>query len=501
MHRSFPWGPVPTRSLVTVTLTLLFALIGGASAQRCHSEADGYVVRADAVCVAGALAGGDRDDYDLVFDEEAVTVRLLFALRSEVAVEVELRRSGEEAALLTLSAEVSVEPILLSAGSYTLSVASSPDADLQRYSVDFGAISERPPPLMDREPNDDADAATTLGTVFQLQGDLVGSADVYHWVVGEEDAASMIRFSGSVEAGAHVEVQLLSATGEEIARLASGGDGRFALGPRTFAAGTYSLILGPAAARPTRYWLSAASLGTELAGVEVEPNDTTAGANFWDISGPLDATIDGGDADLFAVELAETGSYRLGLAGGNGFEEVVQAAICLLDAAGQTVWCQPPREAGHLLELPAGRSFVRLQGRSADVARYSLSLVVSDPPATGHEAEPNDRPADANAMGADLRIRGDFGDRDVDHHRFSIGGSERVRIQIVGDGMQRLQVINGGQIRVAVADLRNRQRGRLDNLLLVPGDYTLVVEGSEGGRYAIQVLSLGAAEPEATGGS
>jgi cysteine-rich repeat protein len=180
--------------------------------------------------------------------------------------------------------------------------------------------------------------------------------------------------------------------------------------------------------------------------LEVEPNDMIAQAD----AGPVvngavilsGAIAFAGDKDVFRMDLASAGVVRLEtLTSGAGC--AATTTVRVLDGMGVEIASDDVSGVGGCsalaLYLPAGTYYAQVEEQGNDAALAAYYLHVRFPADGGAESEPNETPAEANAVaGADVYVLGDHlmnGDSDVFAITVPEGRSLRVEI-IEGDAME-----------------------------------------------------------------
>lgn len=140
------------------------------------------------------------------------------------------------------------------------------------------------PPSADAEPNDDPVAASPIGGLFQISGDLGGSTDLYRWTLAPSDAERSWRLEARTSLQAPLQLELRSISGEPLATVGLDRDGLARIHDLRLPAGDYILAVGPVAGQAQPYVVRSVSFDDPLA--DPEPNGSRERAV------PMDAATD-----------------------------------------------------------------------------------------------------------------------------------------------------------------------------------------------------------------
>ena len=255
--------------------------------------------------------------------------------------------------------------------------------------------------------------------------------------------------------------------------------------------GSYTFVLGPASEGSSRYALQTSAQGIKTEGQELEPNDNKDQVNMFDVQSGIAGLLRQGEQDYFRFRIDQAGFYELNL----GLESY--GRIYLWDSNNVELI----RRESEILDLgnmnfQAGEYTLRLD-RSKEDTPYSISFVEGDSAEEGHEIEPNNVQSYATALDEKLQVRGEMQGRDFDFFSFEVATPQTFRIQLLGEGLNKITVYDSNGTRVQHLGIgRGERRVRLDNLVLLPGKHYIEVDGQDT-QYALRVLSLGPATFEA----
>jgi Mg-chelatase subunit ChlD len=123
-----------------------------------------------------------------------------------------------------------------------------------------------------------------------------------------------------------------------------------------------------------------------------------------------------------------------------------------------------------------------------------IVLPALDPTAVITEVEPNNKTEQATLLGKGLAAKGTLGpDDEVDWYTFHADGEPQLwSFEATGPGFRQMGVYAAGQRRLAEHDIRGQTSVRLDNLLLLPGQYWLkLYRMGQPGDYTVRAVPLG----------
>jgi hypothetical protein len=486
-----------TRRSIAPFLALALCLLlwtGSASAQDCLRETEPNETPAEAnrlgrlSCAVGGLAGGDQDAFVWTVDEEGaglvwtlqvqsipgqLTVANLFRVTFadngvDVTAADEILSFGTRDGSFNESA-----PFLVAPGSYLLGTSAS--GGQGEY------VLRLAPGELVRRSRSNGDSSQRVEGTFSLFGMLEGERR-WPWTIDPDDAGKRWQLELLGSLGSALELELIGPDGTRVVSGISRGE-PLQLSSLGLAEGEHTLTLRGGDGGP--YQLSAVSLGLLTDGGEVEPNNRWDDANVVTFERPV--TGAGTDIDYFVFDVGPE-------LAGTPFDLVVESdanlGIALFDADRNEL--QRRRgTAGSLRGLVLNEGAYGLEIRASG-ERYQLSLVPGGAaPREGVEIEPNDTLRGATAMGEELTVRGVLGPQDTDSYRFTTEGEPQVwRLQVLGQGRLEIITFNGGGIQQQT--LSGDRRVRLDNVVLLPGEHFVQIEGDEG-EYALRALALGPA--------
>lgn len=436
-------------------------------------------------CFTGDMPAGDQDMFEWVVTEEdalrrwvlavegapgRLTALELYSIRfasdgSGVAQATNLLRAAAQG-----SAEARSRSFLIAPGRYHLAMSASGGQGayvgmlLGQGEIRRGALA-----LGDRSPLH----------AFVAYGPVEAQAR-QTFRIDEEGAGRLWTVEAEVALGDSLTVRLLGPSGAVLGEATTGADGMALMPHRSLEVGEHQIELIGSAGQTS---VALRDLGMRTQGQEIEPNNNIAQANHFPMDQAMRGSLDG-DEDIFRLVVDRPGSWDLHL------QATAATTLRLLDGAERTLFTRSGGPASYgPLHLQPGTYFISMRGDRG--VGYELRWQAAESAREGYEREPNDTVMAATPMGEDGRVRGslDAGDHDV--YRFDVVGEAQLfRIQLVGDGVERLAVLHrGGGTQVEV---RGERRLRIDDLLLLPGDHYLRVQGG-GAAYALQVIPLGPA--------
>lgn len=168
-------------------------------------------------------------------------------------------------------------------------------------------------------------------------------------------------------------------------------------------------------------------------------------------------------------------------------EAAVPAGMQAIGAAGAA----PGAAAASVAPVSAKPRFVPPTEKPKLMA---LTLPAFDPASAAAESEPNNRPGQATPLAVGLAATGSLGPGDeYDWYRFAVEGEPQLwTIEAEGPGLRELALHAAGNRRIAGYEAGGKRQVRLDNLLLVPGQYWIRVRGTgKAGEYHVRGVALG----------
>lgn len=486
-----------TRRSHVVAASLLVALAASltsiGTAQECRLEVEPNDTPVDAValgpylCLVGELVGEDQDAYVWEVDEAAAMQEWTIQIQGIPGqltkldvLDVEFTEDGSGVAgfetVVTWGTDdgrpSTSEPFRIAPGRYVLGVSKSggsgqyaahlrPGADLSR-----GRSSSR---------------ETTREGAHAVAG-LQAQDARWTWSLSEDDAQLRWDLELLAARNAPLELRLLDPSGSEIGSARSGEDGRALLASLGLSAGEHTIeVTGFGASAP--FAVDAVARGRLTDGNEVEPNDDWATANVMRLDQPFEGAGPGVDRILVPVGPEQAGrAWDLVVEGGGDRLEVR-----VYDAERREV--QERRGSGGTLRglvFEEGEIGIEL---NAEESGYTLRFEAAAAPRDGFEVEPNDALAAATPLSDDLTLRGTLWPQDVDLLSFAVEGEGGLyRVQVLGDGVDAIEVVDGNGRQVVRTT--GERRLRLDNVALLPGAYAVRVDGDEG-QYAVRALRVG----------
>ena len=482
-------------NILRCLLALVFLAAATAFAQDCLPEfepndtADAANAFGDLTCAVGNLSGGDQDTFAWTVSDEASQLLWQLELESipgQLTVAdifhvtfadngVDVTAADRLFAFRTPDGRLTgSEPFLIAPGTYILGTSSSGGEG--QYVVRLLPVGEL------QRGRRQGDRVQTVEGAFALFGALQEEL-VWRWTVAGDDAQRRWQLELQGPIGGEVELELTGPDGASVVQGRSNGE-RLLLPSLGLAAGEHTLTLrGGGGGEP--YTLAALSQGLVTDGGEVEPNDGWEEANFVTFERPL---VGGGtDPDYYLFDVDAD-------LAGRPFDLVISSDdnldIVLYD--GERNELQRRRGSdGALRDLVLAAGSYGLTVRAAG-ERYELRFEAGGaPPGEGFEVEPNDVLRVATPLSDELTVRGELTPQDDDVYRFTTEGEPQLwRLQVLGQGRLEISVYNGGGIEQQ--SLSGERRVRLDNIVLLPGEHFVQIEGDEG-EYALRALALGPA--------
>ena len=485
----------PLRHLTAVVLILsLLLVVGWGQAQDCLLELEpNDTPAANALgaltCAVGDLGSGDQDTFVWTVDEGAsqqLWVMEIESIPDQLTVADIFRVTFAENGVDVTAADKlfgfrtpdgrfnASEPFLIAPGSYVLGTSASGGEG--QYVIRLAPGAEL------RSGRRQGDRFEEVDGAFALFGALLEDRS-WSWVIAEEDAQRRWQLELQGPIGSQLELELTGPTGDRIVQESTAA-GRLVLPSLGLTEGAYTLtVLGGSAGAP--YTLTAVSQGLLTDGNEIEPNGRWDDANVVTFDRPL--TGAGTDQDFFVFDVVAAQA-------GRPFDILVESddnlSIILFDAERNQLQSRRG-SSGALRDLVLAEGGYGLEIRASG-ERYELRFETGGAaPGEGFEVEPNDALLVATPLSDELTIRGELGPQDDDFYRFTTEGEPQLwRLQALGQGHLEITVYNGGGVQQQT--LSGERRVRLDNVVLLPGEHFVQVEGDEG-EYALRALALGPA--------
>lgn len=445
--------------------------------------------RLPSLCVAGELSGDDQDVFLFRVTEELATQRWKFEFsgigggnltRLDI-MELTFLDDGVGVTsrnnLLTLqnthTLPVYSPEMMLAPGDYYLGFSKSGGSG--EYSVLLRTIEH-----VGRR-------ASGFGRGFRDNAMLFGAMDgeaTQEWVVSDDLDDHLWRFELETPLGQKATFELIGPSGSIVSGTTS--NRVLVLDNVALAAGEYEWRFSGDA---SQILFTAEKRGQIAEGVEVEPNNTQATANYWKLGTEMRGTLT--DSDWFRFDISDSAAEEYW---DITFTTDSTARFRLFGDDGAVI---ADRSSSNValagLQFAAGSYFIELYSR--DGPDYVLAMKPGSPPAAEHEIEPNDHYTRATMLAADGQVRGTLDGRDdIDVFGFIVEGEAQLyRIQIAGREDMSVEMLDGGgrsHIRAS-----GQSRTRFDNLLLHPGTHYLrLFRGNDD--YTVRLLPLGPAPEE-----
>ena len=448
-------------------------------------------------CIIGTLENLDQDLFAwTVTDQDLRSRRVVFEVEPEENELISLQlmklnfaENGTDVIgkedLFKLDARKQITktlPKILTEGNYYLGVAGKGS-----YLINIQEVDPSLPGTYDREPNDSSEEAREHTGAFRLSGDLEGSVDYHLWTLNEEDANNLWKVSAQAQIGKELTVKLFDNSGENVFTESVDENSHLTLYDLGLEAGSYTFVLGPASESLSRYTLQTITQGIKTEGQELEPNDSKEQANIFGVQSGISGLLRQGERDDFRFRIDQEGFYKLDL-GLEGYHRINlwdKDDVEILRQEGESF------DLGDL-HFQAGEYYLRLSASKEDVS-YSISFAEGDTAEAGHEIEPNNVQSYATKLDEKLQVRGDMQGRDFDFFSFEVDTPQTFRIQLLGEGLNDITVYDGSGSRIQHLGVGSDERSiRLDNLVLLPGEHYIEVDGQDT-QYALRILSLGPA--------
>lgn len=449
------------------------------------------------VCLAGVLAGRDQDAFAWGVDDAGAARAWTLgiegpsgALTQVDVFAVEFAADGESVAAFDSLLRFGTrdgswsesDEFLVAPGRYVLGVSGTGTGD---YVVHLQPKDLSPP-------SREHDARRSYAGEFDVHA-VVGEGLEARFAIDEEGSGFAWNATLQVPLGVMADIAVTGPAGTVAEDSASGG-APVRLANLGLIPGEYAMTVAPNGPWPpgsvTRVSLERA--GRISDGVELEPNDHVSTATRLEPGGTVTGVLEGRDVFRIEVDAAHAEA---------AWDMVLEASdvvdLSLYDAD-ETLLQERRGVSGtsESLHLEAGTYFLRLSG--AREREYTVELRRGARASDGFEREPNDTVDSATEVGPDLQVRGELAPQDSDVFLLRVAGeAQRFRIQAVGEGVERVELLGaGGEVQ---ARSTGERRVRLDDVTLLPGAHFVRVTGGEGG-YALRALSLGPApaqEPNA----
>ena len=262
------------------------------------------------------------------------------------------------------------------------------------------------PGSADVEPNDDAATANPVAGAFELSGDLVGTADVFAWTLGDGDASRAWRIEVSSTPGAPASVGLYRPDGTFLAGAdtSTAGAGAVAISDLRLPAGTYELWLKQTGSAAPAYVLRAVEETADV--FDPEPNDVAVFAL------PLDSATRSAPEGWPGMRTSTctpstwTKPSRLRSSTSRWPGRTASCAFCASAPTSAPRSSAAKDAPGHFLtdlRLAPGRYTLAVSGPADLEDPYEVSVVSGPAPSPDRESEPNDLPETASAWDPTLR--------------------------------------------------------------------------------------------------
>lgn len=475
----------------------LFAVVSLGLAQECRIEVEPNDTPAEAVpldpylCLVGEIAGQDQDAYvwevgeDAAMQAWAIEIQGVSGQLTKMDVlDVTFAENGVDVAgfdsLLSWGTRdgrpATSEPFVVAPGRYVLGISTSGGA---------GQYVAHLRPVIDLGRGRSSYRDTTREGAHGVAG--VESSDVgWNWDLSDADAELRwdLQLTGPV--APDLELRLIGPDGDEVGSARTGEDGRARLASLGLDAGAYRVEV-TGFDGPLPFAFDAVARGRLTDGNEIEPNDSWATANVMQFDRPFTGAGPGDDRILAQVSEAQADrAWNLVVEG-----ESDRLSIRLFDDERNEV--QERRGSGGVLRdlvFDAGEIGIIVD---AGEGGYTLRFEPTESPGEGFEREPNDVLSAATPLSDELTLRGSLWPQDYDLLSFDVDGEGGLyRVQVLGDGVETIYVVDANGR--TVAEGRGERRLRLDNVALLPGSYSIGVDGDEG-QYAVRALRVGPIPP------
>ncbi|MEM7053387.1 MAG: hypothetical protein AAF446_02450, partial [Pseudomonadota bacterium] len=457
--------------------------------------------------VIGELEDTDQDAYRLVIDEDMAARRIHLQLtgRGGALTQLDIFDLSELAdGLGRIPAELTRKPpllaslkstsgtraarmnsLLLAPGVYVLAVSHSGGSGA--YELELAAQDDARLVVLESE------APHPLSLRGRTSTWSIGN-QTYAFELNEEQAEQAWDFEFQTALARPATLRLLQSDGSELFSLASGNGQPLKRGGLKLAAGAYSLELeaDQPGARLFRFQPGAAQPED---GREIEPNDRSP--TPIEFAQPINGRLDDADTDLLEFSIDETqAGQRFDLNINASPESELQ--VCLSQLAQTLQFCRRGIEGVTSLNdlgLSAGVYQLSIHDRRRVGTDWSLGWSLTGDVRAGEEVEPNDDASHPSGLHERGFGRGRFIGFETDHWRFSVTGEPQLwRLQLQGEDLHEIRLSNAEGHSIATLRAGVNQRVRLDNQYLMPGDYLIVVSGTDA-NYTLRLQPLGPPPP------
>ncbi len=356
----------------------------------------------------------------------------------------------------------------------------------------------------DTEPNNTPDEGQRLEVAMCVTGELgSGDQDLFWWTVaGESPALWTLELEGVPGQRTKLDVLLAGEPGGAVSKVFTldvQGVRSMESGPLLFAPGRYLLGVGGSGEGPYRFDLRLAGALPEAVGGE--PGDpaqeAVARIGAFVLSGDLTGSS---DAIRWSVPPGEAPhTWRLSAQTILG----LRTSLKVLDAEGSLLAERKPDAAGRMvlddLSSPAGELVIELARADRTPAPYLLRVEAAGEGEDGRELEPNDTIAGAFPLDEKRTVRGRLVGAETDVYRFEVEGEPMLwRAQVLArdQPVRAMRHYDAGGNAGSSAGASGERRVRLDNLLLLPGEHFIAVEG-EDSEYLLKIVAIGPADSKA----
>lgn len=462
-------------------------------------------------CIDAALTESDQDLYRWTVPDSAARQPWTFTLQGMPTgqtglqlLRITLADNGVDVAESTKLYELSVQrggsttvgPLLLLPGLYYVGIIGA--GGTGAYRVDIAAATALPP-ATDDPSTQDAPVALPApqGATIVVGGDLRDTDDYFAWPLSTSAASQRWRLTAQLPLGEDGYLYLYDSQSNQLTYRQVGARGYIDLPALGLAAGDYRLQVAAGRDHTTPYLLTIQPDGERSPTQEEEPNDAYQNAWPFDPAAPVTGAFpaDHYDIDFYKVTVDETlaaAQWQL-----TATPSVpADYELCLLDEQAVQIQCRTADGSEALptltdLTLTPGAYYVTFRNKLSTAATYTLAFEALGDPVDQGESEPNDDIVHASALGADVIMQGRFVGYEDDYFRFTVTGAPQLwRIQVTGDGLEHLAATEIDGNELARVNANGRDRLRLDDLYLLPGDHFVRLRGTDGD-YTLRVIPLG----------
>ena len=372
--------------------------------------------------------------------------------------------------------------LLFAAGTYQIQISGSASTAVP-YSM---STATDPAPKGDVEPNDLPSGASEIGPDNPvIQGRLASEVDVDQYKLTVDDSL----------AGSMFDIRLVSrdkitrgicltdgTTGTDLQ--CKSGPGGASLSNIYLPKGIYLIRVSGDAAPNSPYILRLDTTTPPSKAFETEPDDTAEYASTIDPATPMQGSFDGQDTDTFSFTTSGDPHLWDVVATGSGIGDLDMATR---DGTSLATAALDPNGAGGTIYdqyLTPGEHWIRISGASG---QYSISLKDNGPPPPDGEHEFNNDDNHAEPLLLGQTKTGRLVDvSDVDEFRFSLAAREHIAANLAppSDGSVEMRIY-WGPVKVFYGNSANPGDKIAADLILDPGDYTVILTVSQGstGRY------------------